>query len=160
MGFPRQESRSVLPSLLQGIFPTQGTYTMLCRFQVYSKVIQVYIYIQLHIYVYIFFYIFFHDGLLQDIAHTSQCYTVGPCGLSIWYIIVCIIPNYTNEGLKDKLAGWDWICRFIDLKYSLLKFILSVIIFIKSHSLYILIRIKTVQAHDLKKKKVTVQKGI
>ena len=64
-----------------------------------------------------------------------------------------------NEGFKDKLEVWDWICHFIDLMYSLLKFILSVIIFLKSHSLYILICIKTVKAHNLKKK-VIVQKDI
>lgn len=106
----------------------------------------------IYTYICIFFSDFFHDRLLQDFEYISLCYTVGPCGLYIWYIIVCIISNYINEGLKDKLTVWDWICHFIDLKYSLLKFILSIIIFIKSHSLYILICIKTVQAHDFKKK--------
>ena len=50
----------------------------------YSKVIQLYIYIH------ILFHILFHYGLSQDIEYSSLCYTVGPCCLSILYIIVCI----------------------------------------------------------------------
>ena len=57
-------------------------------FQVYSKVIQRYMYI--------LFQILFHYRLLQDIEYSSLCYTVGPF-LSILYIAVCIcqsqIPN-------------------------------------------------------------------
>ena len=34
------------------------------------------------------FYILFHYGLLQDIEYSSLCYTVGPCCLSILYVIV------------------------------------------------------------------------
>ena len=41
-----------------------------------------------HMYVYI--YILFHYGLSQDIESTSLRYPVGPCCLSILYIIVCI----------------------------------------------------------------------
>ena len=40
--------------------------------------------------VYILFHILFHYGLLQDIKYSSLCYTVGPCCLSILYIVVCI----------------------------------------------------------------------
>ena len=32
----------------------------------------------------------FHYGLLQDIECSSPCYPVGPCYLTILYIIVCI----------------------------------------------------------------------
>ena len=32
----------------------------------------------------------FHYRLLQDIEYRSLCYTVGPCGLSVFYIGVCI----------------------------------------------------------------------
>ena len=41
-------------------------------------------------YTYILFQIFFHYRLLQDIKYSSLCYTVGPCCLSVLYIIVCI----------------------------------------------------------------------
>ena len=41
-------------------------------------------------YIYILFHIPFHYGLSQDIEYSSLCSTVGPCCLSILYIIVCI----------------------------------------------------------------------
>ena len=62
---------------------------MLCVFQVYSKVIQLYIYI------YIYFQILFHYRLLQDIEYSSLCYTVGPCCLPILYILVCTCESQT-----------------------------------------------------------------
>ena len=37
-----------------------------------------------------FFGIPFHYGLLQDIEYSSFCYTVGPCLLSILFIVVYI----------------------------------------------------------------------
>ena len=40
--------------------------------------------------IYILFYMLFHCGLSQDIEYSSLCYTVGPCCLSILYILVCI----------------------------------------------------------------------
>ena len=55
-------------------------FTMLCKFVVYSKVIQTYIYI------FFLFHILFHYDFSQDIEYTSLCYTVGPCCLSILYI--------------------------------------------------------------------------
>ena len=44
------------------------------------------------IYIYTFFNILFHYGLFQNIEHSSLGYTVGPCCLSVLYIliIVCI----------------------------------------------------------------------
>ena len=36
------------------------------------------------------FHIFFHYDLLRDIEYSSLCYTVGPCCLSILYIVGCI----------------------------------------------------------------------
>ena len=53
-------------------------------FQVYSNVIQ--------LYVYLYIYIPFSDSfqLLQDIEYSSLCYTVDPCYLSFLYIVVCI----------------------------------------------------------------------
>ena len=53
---------------------------------VYGKVIHFYT----HIYIYILFRILSHYGLSQDIEHSSLCYTVGLCCLSILHIIVCI----------------------------------------------------------------------
>ena len=41
-------------------------------------------------YIDILFHILFHHGLLQDIEYSSLFYTVGPCRLSILYIVVCI----------------------------------------------------------------------
>ena len=49
-----------------------------------------------YIYVCIFFfYILFHYRLLQDTGYNSLCYTVGPCWLSIFYIVVCICQSQT-----------------------------------------------------------------
>ena len=36
------------------------------------------------------FHIHFHDGLSQDIEYSSLCYIVGPCCLSILYLVACI----------------------------------------------------------------------
>ena len=55
-----------------------------CYFQVYSKVIQLYIY---------FFPILFPYRLLQDIEYSSLCYTVNSCCLSNLYIWRCISVN-------------------------------------------------------------------
>ena len=41
-------------------------------------------------YIYILFHILFHYALLQCTEYSSLCYTVGPCCLSILYIVVCI----------------------------------------------------------------------
>ena len=43
----------------------------------------------IYMYVYIFFQILFHYKLLQDIQYSSLCYTVGPCCLPVFYIVVC-----------------------------------------------------------------------
>ena len=42
------------------------------------------------IHIYVLFHILFHYGLSQDIEYSSLCFTVGPCCLSVLYIIVCI----------------------------------------------------------------------
>ena len=47
-------------------------------------------YIHIYICIYTLFQILFHYRLLEDIEHSSLCYTVGPCWLSILYIVVCI----------------------------------------------------------------------
>ena len=60
----------------------------------YSKVNQLYIYIH------ILFNIPFH-GLSQDIEYSFLCYTVGPCFLSILYIIVwkCLLVESSAFGI-------------------------------------------------------------
>ena len=50
----------------------------------------VYIYIYIYIYICILFQILFPYRLLQNIEYSLLCYTVGPCWLSILYIVVCI----------------------------------------------------------------------
>ena len=42
------------------------------------------------IHIHTFFVILFHYHLSQDTEYNSPCYTVGPCCLSILYLIVCI----------------------------------------------------------------------
>ena len=39
----------------------------------------------IYIYIYIYIYMF-----LQNIEYCSLCYMIGPCWLSIFYIVVCI----------------------------------------------------------------------
>ena len=68
---------------------------MLCWLQVYSKVIQFYIYI--------FFQILFPYRLLQNIECSSLCYIVGPCWLFILYIVVCICQFQTPNLLLPPL---------------------------------------------------------
>ena len=72
----------------------------MCSFLLYSKVIQLYICIFL-------FHILFHYGLSQDIEYSFLCYTVGPCCLSILYIIVCIwgFPGGAVVGSLPANAG-------------------------------------------------------
>ena len=38
----------------------------------------------------------FHYRLLQDIEYSSLCYTVGPCYLSILYIVLCTLSVHLN----------------------------------------------------------------
>ena len=45
---------------------------------------------ELVIHIYVHFHILFHFCLPQGIEHSSLCYAVGPCCLSILYMIVCI----------------------------------------------------------------------
>ena len=82
------------------------------QFQVYSTVIQLFIYISRYIYIYILFHILFHYRLLQNIEYISLCYTVGPCCLCILYSSV-----YIGEGngtplqyscLENPMDGGAW----------------------------------------------------
>ena len=58
-------------------------FTMLCYFQVYTKVIQLYIY------TYPFYFRFFsHIGYYRILSRSSLCYTVGPCWLFCIYIYI------------------------------------------------------------------------
>ena len=44
----------------------------------------------LYVYMYILFHIHFHYDLSQESEYDSLGFTVGPCCLSILYIIVCL----------------------------------------------------------------------
>ena len=48
----------------------------------------------IHTYIYIILQILFFYRLLQDTEYSSLCYTVGPCYLSILYIVVSINPKF------------------------------------------------------------------
>ena len=50
----------------------------------------VYEYMYTYVYTSILFQILFHYRILQNIEYSSLCYIVGPCWLSISYIVVCI----------------------------------------------------------------------
>ena len=78
---------------------------MLCQFLLYNRVTQPYTHTHTHSFFNIIFHrglsqeigyiyrllkILFHYRLLQDIEYSSLCCTVGPYGLSILYIVVCI----------------------------------------------------------------------
>ena len=79
-------------------------FTTLCWFQVHSKVIEFYIHIYIYIYIYththkyvsILFQAVFPYRLLQNIEHSSLCFTEGLCQLSILlylYVIIYIVVN-------------------------------------------------------------------
>ena len=63
--------------------------------------------IQLDIYIH-FLNILFHYGLSQDIEYSSLCYTVGPCCLSILYIIAYICwPQPLSPSLPQPPPPWQ-----------------------------------------------------
>ena len=63
-----------------------------------NSILHTYVCVCMHIY--ILFQILFHYRLLQDTEYSSVCYTVGPCCLSILYIVVFIcLPQTPNLSL-------------------------------------------------------------
>ena len=51
-------------------------------------------------YIYIYIYILFHSGLSEEIEYSYLCFTIGPCYLSILYLIVFICwPQSANSSL-------------------------------------------------------------
>ena len=70
---------------------------MWCKFLLYIKVIKLYIYIYTHI----LFHIHFHYSLLQDIEHSSLCYTVGPI-LFIMLIAYVFLPQVGGKLLQGR----------------------------------------------------------
>ena len=56
----------------------------------YNIISDMYKYTYIYIYNYIVFQILYHYRLLQDIKHSSLCYTAGAYCLSILYTVVCI----------------------------------------------------------------------
>ena len=81
-------------------------YNWFTMFQVYRKVIQIYIYIHIYVYkcvyLYILFQSLFHYRLLQDTEYSSLCYTVGPCCLSILYIVVYILRRNQDGRVEGR----------------------------------------------------------
>ena len=75
--------------------------------QVYSNVIQFYIYILN--YIYIIFQILFHYRLLQDIEYNSLCYL-----LFIYFIFIFIIKKYLFIWLCWVLVVASGICIFVE----------------------------------------------
>ena len=55
-----------------------------------DSVIHIYIYLYLSIYIYILSQILVPHRFLQNTEYSSLYYTVGPCFLSILYIVVCV----------------------------------------------------------------------
>ena len=49
----------------------------------------------IYTYIYIPYHIIFHYILSQDIEYSYLCYAVGPCRLSILYILICICKSQT-----------------------------------------------------------------
>ena len=57
-------------------------------------------------------HILFQYGLSQDIDYSSLCYTVGPCCLSILYIIVCILfLLFSLSVVSDSVTPWTVACQ-------------------------------------------------
>ena len=88
-------------------------------FQVYNKVVQLYIFICIQIY--IFLKILFHYSLLQDIEYSSLCYTENHCCLKILYwkelqrLCWCYWMLWIQQenlfwGI-DLLSGESWVLR-------------------------------------------------
>ena len=68
-------------------------FSTLGQFQVISKVIQLETHTHTHTHTYFFFHIFFHYRLWQYVEYSFLFYTVGPCWLSILYIVVQLCPT-------------------------------------------------------------------
>ena len=71
--------------LVSGVQPSDSVLCVYIYIYIY-----IYVCVYIYIYIYIPFQILFPYRLLQNIEHSSLCYTVGPCWLSIFYIVVCI----------------------------------------------------------------------
>ena len=69
--------------------------TLLCSFQVYSKVMVI------HWPVSILFQILFMFRLLYNTEQSSMCYTVDPCWLSILNIAVCTCQSQTQSLISN-----------------------------------------------------------
>ena len=89
----RQEYWSGLPSLLQGIFPTQGSNLCLLHL-LHCKVLYCQHHLgSLHIYNFFIFFLQIHYGLLQNVEHKYLCSRVELCCLLIFYVKQCLSVN-------------------------------------------------------------------
>ena len=84
--------------MIQGIQPIffsllkYSQFTMLSKFQVYSKVIQLYTHTHTYIYMQTLFHILFPYRLLLYMEYSSLCYTTELCCLSISNTVVSVQP--------------------------------------------------------------------
>ena len=71
-------------------------------FQLHSKVIRIYMFL---------FHIRFHYRLLQDVEYSFLRYTVGPCCLSILYIVMYICwVSLVAQPVKNTPEMWEtWV---------------------------------------------------
>ena len=79
---------------------------MLYQFQLYIKVIQ--LHTHTCIYIHSIFQIIFSYSLSQNIEQSSLCYIVGPCWLSVLYIVVNVHPKAPELSLppgKDPILA-------------------------------------------------------
>ena len=74
------------------------------------------------IYIHILFHILSHYGLSQDMEHGSLCYTIGPCFLSISYLLVCICycqaPHLSLPHLTSPLGSTNLFSIFESVSVS------------------------------------------
>ena len=70
--------------------------------------------VQLYIYLYPYLYLYLYR-LLQNIEYSSLCYTVGPCWLSILYIVmyvnhqILIYPSPSFHLGNHKFVFYIWV---------------------------------------------------
>ena len=122
----------------------------------YSKAFQLYIfnytqieiYVHIYIYIYILFHILFHYGLLQDMEYSSLCYTVGPCCLSVLYIVI-----YSSSVCFEKCIMFC-IYHYSIMQYHCLKKALcstclswSLILFLRDYSCFTVLYNKANQSY-------------
>ena len=134
---PGSQTDLLLPEDTISSFP-KSSYISACLFSVDLQCCTNYCYTAKwfsYIHKHILLKTVFHYHLSQDVEYSFLCYTVGPCCLSILYIIVSIcypklpIHSYpvATTSLFSKSAKTDFcfidkfICQILDSTYSMLS---------------------------------------